>query len=238
MLPQDFKPSRFHLLIHLLRPKRMRGHPYLSMASPSLRGEKFFTSWLRWTARSRSKSGPIRVRRSPHIAPPWPTLTPVLDCPAGTLELLSEKTNAHSNLIMSVAFSPDGTKIVSGSADKTIKVWDSGAPSPQNCASFWPKLTPAGLSAGALELLSTKTKAHRNCVNSVAFSPDGTKIVSGANDGTIKVWEMVKWSRKDHLMFNITTQRFVLRLLWLNKYSMKFPDDVLDLLIEACLQRR
>ena len=139
---------------------------------------------------------------------------------------------------MSVAFSPDGTKIVSGSADKTIKVWDSGAPSPQNCASFWPKLTPAGLSAGSLELLSTKTKAHRNCVNSVAFSPDGTKIVSGANDGTIKVWEMVKWSRKDHLMFNITTQRFVLRLLWLNKYSMKFPDDVLDLLIEACLQRR
>jgi len=132
----------------------MRGHPYLSMASPSLRGENFFTSCMRWTARSRSKSGPIRVRRSPHIAPPWPTLTPVLDCPAGTLELLSEKTNAHSNLIMSVAFSPDGTKIVSGSADKTIKVWDSGAPSPQNCASFWPKLTPAGLSgrcAGAAE---------------------------------------------------------------------------------------
>ena len=86
--------------------------------------------------------------------------------------------------------------------------------------------------------MSKKSKAHKYSVRSVAFSPDGTKIVSGANDGTIKVWEMVKWSRKDHLMFNITTQRFVLRLLWLNKYSMKFPDDVLDLLIEACLQRR
>jgi len=35
--------------------------------------------------------------------------------------------NAHSSYVMSVAFSPDGTKIVSGSADKTIKVWDSGA---------------------------------------------------------------------------------------------------------------
>ena len=48
-------------------------------------------------------------------------------CLAATLGLLSEKTDAHSNLIMSVAFSPDGTKIVSGSADETIKVWDSGA---------------------------------------------------------------------------------------------------------------
>jgi WD40 repeat protein len=92
--------------------------------------------------------------------------------------------------------------------------------------------------AGKLELLSKKTNAHRDDVTSVAFSPDGTKIVSGSDDKTIKVWDMVKWSRKDHLMFNVTTQRFVVQLLWLNKYSMKFPDDVLDLLIEACLQSR
>ena len=41
---------------------------------------------------------------------------------------MSEKTDAHINYITSVAFSPDGTKIVSGSDDRTIKVWDSGAP--------------------------------------------------------------------------------------------------------------
>jgi WD40 repeat protein len=39
---------------------------------------------------------------------------------------VAEKTNASA--IYSVAFSPDGTKIVSGLYDKTIKVWDSGAP--------------------------------------------------------------------------------------------------------------
>jgi len=92
--------------------------------------------------------------------------------------------------------------------------------------------------AGKLELLSEKMNAHSKWIMSVAFSPDGTKIVSGSIDQTIKVWNMVYWSRKDHLMFNHTTQRFVLLLLWLNKYSMKFPDDVLDLLIEACLKSR
>ena len=88
-----------------------------------------------------------------------------------------------------------------------------------------------------MELLSEKVNAHSNVITSVVFSPDGTKIVSGSYK-TIKVWDMVNWSRKDHLMFNDTTQRFVLLLLWLNKYSMKFPDDVLDLLIEACLKSR
>ena len=62
--------------------------------------------------------------------------------------------------------------------------------------------------------------------------------MSGSDDKTIKVWDLVNWSRKDHLMFNHTTQGFVLLLLWLNKHSMKFPDDVLDLLIEACLKSR
>jgi len=55
---------------------------------------------------------------------------------AAKLELMSEKTDAHSNWVYSVAFSPDGTKIVSGSLDKTIKVWDLGAPLPSNRVSL------------------------------------------------------------------------------------------------------
>ena len=54
----------------------------------------------------------------------------IRSCLVDKLEMLSGKTNAHSRAIRSVAFSPDGTKIVSGSYDKTIKVWDSGAPEP------------------------------------------------------------------------------------------------------------
>jgi len=51
---------------------------------------------------------------------------------ATLINCVVEKTSAHSGDIMSVALSPDGTKIVSGSDDNTIKVWDSGAPEPSN----------------------------------------------------------------------------------------------------------
>ena len=45
---------------------------------------------------------------------------------AATLELKADQKGAHSGLVISVAFSPDGSTIVSGSFDKTIKVWDAG----------------------------------------------------------------------------------------------------------------
>eukprot|EP00900_Chrysochromulina_parva_P026393 jgi/Chrpa1/8388/Chrysochromulina_OHIO_Genome00012649-RA len=94
------------------------------------------------------------------FAPYVPMIAMLINC-------VAEKTKAHSVAIISVVFSPDGTKIVSGSEDKTIKVWDSDK----------------------LEMLSEKTNAHSDCIKSVAFSPDGTKIVSGSYDKTIKVWD-------------------------------------------------
>ena len=55
---------------------------------------------------------------------------------AASLELKAEKKSAHSDWVKYVAFSPDGETIVSGSDDKTLKVWDAGAsmpPCPSAC---------------------------------------------------------------------------------------------------------
>ena len=71
----------------------------------------------------------------------------------------------HSDAIESVAYSPDGTKIISDSWDRTIKIWD----------------------ANTGECLKT-LEGHLDYVYSVAYSPDGTKIVSGSSDHTIKIW--------------------------------------------------
>ena len=62
-------------------------------------------------------------------SPPDTSPSPNLSAPtlaAASLELKAEKQSAH-NIVSSVAFSPDGKTIVSGSRDKTIKVWDAGA---------------------------------------------------------------------------------------------------------------
>ena len=75
--------------------------------------------------------------------------------------------SGHSDSVMSVAFSPDGRRIVSGSGDKTIRVWD----------------------AETGEEVVGPLKGHSDWVMSVAFSPDGRRIVSGSDDKTIRVWD-------------------------------------------------
>ena len=83
---------------------------------------------------------------------------------------------------MSVQFSPDGTKIVSGSSDKTIKVWDAGA----NWASNRPSLakTDACWLAWQLRWISRPRKRTRIATMSVLFSSRPTDRKSCLDRGT------------------------------------------------------
>ena len=157
---------------------------------------------------------------------------------AVTLELKASKESAHSNAVPSVAFSPDGKTIISGSWDETIKVWDAGEPFQFLCLSFsLPHL--ALLPAESLTLMKEKQNAHAEkygqSILDVKFSPDGSKIVSCGVDQTIKVWDLIFWSREHHLLFSQATQRCVVLLLWLNKHKLQLPEEILDMLIRACI---
>ncbi len=82
------------------------------------------------------------------------------------------RLQGHSELVISVAFSPDGKTLASGSADKTIKLWD--------VATGKLSQTLTGHSDGV----------YSDEVSSVAFSPDGKTLASGSHDKTIKLWDM------------------------------------------------
>jgi WD40 repeat protein len=72
----------------------------------------------------------------------------------------------HYDDIFSIAFSPDGHFILTGSADKTARLWD--------------------LKGNCLQIF----KGHISVVRSVAFSPDGKTVLTGSSDQTARLWDM------------------------------------------------
>ena len=73
----------------------------------------------------------------------------------------------HAKAVSSIAFSPDGATLASGSYDATVRLW--------------------GVENG--REIHTLT-AHTKAVKTVAFSPDGTTLASGSYDETVRLWDV------------------------------------------------
>jgi WD40 repeat protein len=79
---------------------------------------------------------------------------------------LIARLDGHEHWYSSIAFSPDGRRMATGSRDRTVRVWDA--------------------ETGAL---IARLDGHELGISSVAFSPDGRRIASGSYDNMVRVWD-------------------------------------------------
>ena len=93
----------------------------------------------------------------------WPDAAEDASRPAGAV--ITTRL-VHRDPVLACAWSPDGRRIVSGSSDHTLRVWDAES------------------GRSVMEL-----KGHSYSVNACAWSPDGRRIVLGSSDHTLRVWD-------------------------------------------------
>jgi WD40 repeat protein len=75
----------------------------------------------------------------------------------------------HSSYVTDLLFTPDGSRLISSSADQTIRLWD------------WNTRKPTGV-----------LRAHLDEVDGISLSPDGRTLASRCKDGSIYLWDLNK----------------------------------------------
>ncbi|RHZ47531.1 hypothetical protein Glove_578g34 [Diversispora epigaea] len=78
----------------------------------------------------------------------------------------SSTLTGHSDAILSVSFSPDGTQLATGSGDSTVRIWDINTDTPHYTCS-----------------------GHNSWVLCISWSPDGKSLASGSMDKTVRLWD-------------------------------------------------
>ncbi|MBK9782533.1 MAG: TIR domain-containing protein [Anaerolineales bacterium] len=128
--------------------------------------------------------------------------------------------NKHSDLIRTLAFSPDGKILASGSADNSIVLWDVATSTPLGeplfghsewvmSVAFSPdgKILASGSADGTIILWDVQTRqklatliGHSQSVNSIAFSPNGKNLASGSSDNSIILWNIASQKQVSSLI--------------------------------------
>jgi WD40 repeat protein len=160
-----------------------------------------YASQLVNQASKRESADVSHTVRTPQPAKPLLSLKPE------AVSLLRTLTG-HERGVESVAFSPDGQTLASGSFDGTIKLWNLASGQELRTLKRQRELDEVrsvAFSPNGLNLASGSYKTiklwnvtagqevrtltgHTGDVNSVAFSPDGQTLASGGDDNTIKIW--------------------------------------------------
>lgn len=144
----------------------------------------------------------IKETKTPWLRPLMPTLT----APGGPL---IRTLSGHSEKVNSVAISSDGYLAISGSSDKTLKIWDlktgkeiktlSGHSDHISCVaiSYDQKFALSGSYDNTLKIWDLNSGmeirtifGHTGYVKTVAISRDGSFAISGGRDKTLKVWDL------------------------------------------------
>lgn len=95
-----------------------------------------------------------------------------------TGEMLHTATG-HGGIVSAVVFSRDGSRLAAGSADATARVWDLTWPGPGHR----PGSVPA-VDVRASRVLT----GHQGPVRALAFTPDGSRLLTCGNDRTLRIW--------------------------------------------------
>jgi WD40 repeat protein len=82
----------------------------------------------------------------------------------------------HGSIVYGVAFNPSGTRLAAGCADNTIRLWDVGV-----------ARRAGGKEAPDAEV--AELRGHDAYVHDVDWSPDGTRLISGSGDFTVRIWD-------------------------------------------------
>ncbi len=149
------------------------------------------------------------LQQKEEATPDFPWLRSIRPPPVPLCSGLLAVCRGHEHVVTSAAFSPSGDRIVSGSADRTVRVWDAQSHEELAvCRGHEHVVTSAAFSPSGDRVVSfsaeDKTvrvwdaasgeelavlRGHRDFVTSAMFSPNGDQIVSGSWDGTVRIWD-------------------------------------------------